>query len=850
VERFLRVLRSGESDTVLQWPSGQRSAALIHPLAMLAMLCAPPPRTGNLIVWCAPVKDFRTLYFPWRSSIAAVESKILVDRNELVKRNSYHLTRRAVNEPEASEEMCRLHETLGHLQNLRDRDERKPHLAHPTLAEMYPAFVAGDSELGGAFRETIGELFGRIQHGAGLDQLADYRGILSRPRLAPFALFGVAANADVGRALASPALSAESGRPPDVCVIDLGPAALNRLGHDWEEQVGHFVTAIRERFDRLPVMTVTQDVYAYGRVQRVLRATVGKERRAGRDDAGCRGSVILCRGSDPLASEAAIERLCPIRVQVHCVAGIGTEAMTCLSEAARKVRDPTVAGSLRHGMGSLRRALSLPCGLSAAYAIMSEEQSQDIAEDFLESRARASVLGPIHTGLASGAGGGERESLLAAESAVQRAFDTLENETPIGSLVQDLAEQLARKSSRSVLCFASEVECRLAERRLTGKGDGGRAIERHVRSGHMALVSAGQMEQRLASIEASRERRSWKRLVLVAPLLDQLSGVLTRSWLPEDLVIACERTFALRMDAVYRPLASEPNLIGEGFVGDRLAKVAMAARREAEARGVAPIELDLEPYAAVADAEDVIDLTGDSEEDGRELVVLRLESGRRLRARPGSVVIRYRHQAEINAFERAVARQIRQGETIVVPDRAFVEEARRILPVRVLAQNWVEVFHTSLEDALPQIPGATLSAKARHVLEQIQARGAKTMSQGAVLDWLRVEERRGTPREQLRPHAPGARREFDALMAVINVPETIAARIWAEGIQPLRIDRRRAGLRMAQAFVSVLVDQHAAASALDASVRERIGTLCAQALEYLDVVSECERRDDREAGVE
>ncbi len=45
-------------------------------------------------------------------------------------------------------------------------------------------------------------------------------------------------------------------------------------------------------------------------------------------------------------------------------------------------------------------------------------------------------------------------------------------------------------------------------------------------------------------------------------------------------------------------------------------------------------------------------------------------------------------------------------------------------------------------------------------------------------------------------------------MEVMNVPLPLAEAIWREGIEPLRIDCRRAGVRMAQAFISVLVDPH------------------------------------------
>jgi hypothetical protein len=73
-------------------------------------------------------------------------------------------------------------------------------------------------------------------------------------------------------------------------------------------------------------------------------------------------------------------------------------------------------------------------------------------------------------------------------------------------------------------------------------------------------------------------------------------------------------------------------------------------------------------------------------------------------------------------------------------------------------------------------------------------------------------------------------------MEVINMPSALADTVWREGIEPLRIDRRRAGARMAQAFVSVLVDPHGGPGNMPADVKEGIARLRRQAMEHLDGV--------------
>lgn len=172
---FLAAVVGGDSTAVLQWPFSQRDASVLHPLALLAALCSPPARTENRNTWCEAVPDFRTLYFPWRGGgTGATQRSILVDRRELLFHNGHHLMRQHVGGSEASEQLAWLHETYGHMTLLRLRDASKPHLAHPTLAELYPMFADDGAEVG-VFRQAVGELLGRVSYGAALKRLHDYR---------------------------------------------------------------------------------------------------------------------------------------------------------------------------------------------------------------------------------------------------------------------------------------------------------------------------------------------------------------------------------------------------------------------------------------------------------------------------------------------------------------------------------------------------------------------------------------------------------------------------------------------------------------------------------------------------
>lgn len=838
---FLTAVASGSSAAILQWPFGQRDVAALHPLGMLAAVCSPPVRSENGNAWCDPVPDFRTLYFPWRGGgTGAAQRSILVDRHELLARNSRHLTRRHVGLADISEQLARLHETYGHMTRLSLRDASKPHLAHPTLAEIYPVF-ADDGENTPVFRSSVGELLGRVRHGAALDQLRDYRPEICNPVLAPFALYGVSARSDLRKVLGHPAFAGEAGgREPDICLLDLGPPGLTRLGHGWEDVLERFLSQTLAHFPDLPVLAVTHDPYVHRRATKLIEA--------GRPTSDRPASSVLIRTTDDLLSpDPLVSGFSRTSVQVHSAGGLVAEALSALAEAARSASDPIIAGMLRRGMGQLRRAMALPCGLAVAYELLSEWEGQDVATAFLERRAAGTVLAPIQQAIDSGLPGAERSRIAEAGSAVARAFRSLDDDTPVGSLLRDLVRSMTRKSSRTLFAFGSPAELKLAEWRFSHDSELGEALRRRLQSGHVKLVPVEALDAELSEIEASRDKNSWKRLILVAPTNDRLARVLVRPWLPDELIIVCDQAFARRTAGSLRILAGHPDLNGEGRPGARLDAVAKAAQNEADARSISPVDLDLEARPVVLATCNVIDLT-DDDDDGREVVVLKLQSGRSLRTRPGSVIVRHRRDAEINPFERTTAREIVEGETIVVPDRSFVEEARRVLPIKVLAASRVLVYHTAVEAALPQLAGETLAAKARTLMQRMRPLGARQVSQAAVSDWLRVAEHKALPPDQLRPHAPQRRREFNAMMTALGL-EALAEKVWVEGIEQLRNDRRRAGLRMAQAFVSVLVDPHGAATGLDRAIRDNIVALRTSALDHLDVVVLREIRDTQEGQV-
>jgi hypothetical protein len=832
LEFYLTALRDRHSVSILQWPRGARDVSPLHPWAMLATLCGAPERTTQGFKWSPAVPDFRTLYFPWRGhGTGTAQRRTLLDRAELMKRNGLHLTRTQFKEPENSVQLAKLHITLGHLNHLKGRDLSKPHLAHPTLGELYPTFGAlGGDEAPPPFAAPVYELLGRVAHGAALHQLHDYRYALVHPETAPFAFFGICPRSNLKRALGHTVLT--SGRPPDICLLDLNPPGLSRLGPGWDRDVTAFLEMLASMHPETPVVAITQDVHVHRRISFLL----GKHGNAAAPDcaASANSRIVLRSSTDPYAVDPDFAQVLPVKFQFHSAGGKGATALQALGDAARNASDPAIAGLLRQMMGNVRRTMSLPSGLNSAHDALLETEGQAAAEAFLERRSAGTVLASLIRQIDQSQGA-ERQRLLDARTAVDRAFEEFEDDTPIASLLAETAAALSRKSSPSVIAFATEEERILGEHRIYQDSEQGAKVRDRIASGFLRVSTLRDLDDELTQIESGQTRNSWKRLVVVAPPRDQFALLLGRRWLPEEIIVLADRDFVDRIASTYGGLSTHPDLAGPERIGSRLACAAAAAKLEARARDVQEVDLQLEPSAPALSQEQVIDLTGD-DEDEQEVIEIALESGRTIRIRPRGLIIRYDRLADVNPFERATARDLSPGNTIVVPDQAFVQEARTVLPVRVLARVRVAMYHDAVESAVPRLPGSTVAAKARYIADKLRAAGARSIVDATPKDWLNAADHKTVAAERLRPHAPQYWREFRAFMELVGIPAELAEKIWREGIEPLRIDRRRAGARMAQAFVSVLVDPHGSVGALPSEVKEQVNRLRQNALDHLDGV--------------
>src|SRR3546814_8195055 len=108
--------------------------------------------------------------------------------------------------------------------------------------------------------------------------------------------------------------------------------------------------------------------------------------------------------------------------------------------------------------------------------------------------------------------------------------------------------------------------------------------------------------------------------------------------------------------------------------------MAAAAKKEAEARNVGSIDLELSARPPIDVPDTVIDMT-EGEVSDRDAVLITLESGRVLRAWRASSMIRHNRHAAINPYDRASAAQLKAGDAIVVRSEEHTSELQSLMRI-------------------------------------------------------------------------------------------------------------------------------------------------------------------------
>ena len=140
-------------------------------------------------------------------------------------------------------------------------------------------------------------------------------------------------------------------------------------------------------------------------------------------------------------------------------------------------------------------------------------------------------------------------------------------------MLAEIAGAMSRKSSPSVIAFASDYELLLGKRRICSDGDQGEQIKRNA--------------SRVVLFALRRCRRSTQSLLVLKAVAaatpgNALSSSLRRAtsspffsagrWLPEEIIVLADREFVDRLGVTYAALAFASGPSRDGRIGSRLAR--------------------------------------------------------------------------------------------------------------------------------------------------------------------------------------------------------------------------------------------------------------------------------------
>jgi len=818
VRSAVEIAGRGDAKVVMPWPLSKVSpSAIVSLLAIGAIGSAPREYVefqGAQIPIRGRADKVRAVVFPYARSTHAQARQVQVDRHELGQINFEHVARYLSSDSDAAKD---LHQVLARVRQLNGRasDGREyAEFAHPILDEVIPHGPAdGDrpSNSSALWRTRTKTDIGRQARSGEADD----------PAKAAYFMFTVRRDDRLGNEL-------RAIKPPlDLLILDLSRNGRNRIGWDWVRRAGEMVASMRETHPSAGILAVVDDPWSY----RAARFDVLASRRSGKNDKvfPAPGSVVYCptpgilqdvgQGAPPF--EGALS------ITVNGFYGDVDRNIEHLRELANRLSDmgdPAGAATTRNLMATVRRSASLPGSIAELSRFIERETSAAIADDRLATYRANTDINTLTdpTSLASQV---DVEKGVAAEA--RSVMRTLEQATPMATLIEDAMQPALRSSSRSVFVFRSDMIAEFAADRL---GRSHPKLVERIGSGVIRFGGARALDT-VADTPASA-RNQFKRAIVVAPTTSTILATLAEPWLPEQVVFLADAdtlAFAAR-DAAR--LADE---IRVDALAARLRTFAEKANSRVAEIGRHRVQLDAE--APSEDVEfptgSVVDLTGGGRGE-RRLVEIKLGNGQRIIARPSTGMVLRDDGAATTTFVERPASQLRRGDEVCVIGAGFIERARSLVNIRATAAEEIREYHNQVAKRFAAIPEDSTNGRLR-VLVARMGRPAVPIERARY--WIDLRDEIDKPLHEVVPHAPQDRDTFMRFTEALGIGQKLAESFWLWAVVAQRSHRMRAGNIFHDAFRGILTDPHAAL----ASNRDRsadIRALRAMAEEHVATVAD------------
>lgn len=793
--------RTRNCSFLLLWPGSLRSLTLAHAV-------------GTASLWHEGNKQgLRTMIYPAKANFLHALNHAHLDKSDLVKLALELLEGNQNANPKVTVSFREKDALWTSLNNIKASDEGR---VHPSLAEIIPHFFAdsGFEE----WRSCDGDMLRHVK--SSLKSVKDKRLLgslatqsLSDPNTAPDAIFAVswrATRQDIRMALGA----LVNARRPDVLLLDL-TRALRKKNPGWKANAVMFLECARKAWpvDTPPVVFVSDEPWVQSQLQRQLLKASAKrsEIHAWLSEADVPLYGEICTlGMDGLLECSVPEANEPSAKEIQ-VAITDTEAAEVVAQIEKLTSglvEEQWIEALEAASSYVETLAALPSSTKMLVAWLSEADvpmaiRQNYAWPVYRSRLEQILHDPTFQ---------KRAALKRIIDRGSALWENYANGTPLARKLADLIEEHTRGHEKCRVVFTRPTARRLAERYFEEydgypEGAGFEVLRDCVR-----FMVSRELDSELESalgdtlIFAGLDEESLRTLILSERISSPTYVLLTRrnaAYLKVTLR-AIDRTAGFeplrpRVQAILRQLPEFP----PGDEKNILSRADFVLPTFSFEQGLATTFAESDEH----------------DETAWELV---LDSGIAVRRNPASKLYLYdpsQSHTVTRGFRAVDVSTLEPGDHVFVMSfelRELTESALRAVGAPISNdkhfENDLRKYHDRVGDLVAQIPGATLTDKARSIqqtLEEALGNAVNMPADGTLRSWLDVERYRGRSFEDARPGAPRVEPHFRAFAKAIGLDAFEATYYWRMVIQPLRGVRRADGRRVSDAYSDLLLEPEA-----------------------------------------
>lgn len=771
------------ADRILQtWPSKPENAFIIAATSVLEGRLHGKLRHASVGLW------------PWRSSLTAAARSILVEPKELLD-----TARTAVNDLREGKDWIKpevaMEEYQLLLMRLQDLQPKAGFIVRrPTLLEITPVFTPSDEHLRTRGRRPIYEVvpdqfLNRIRNHTLIGKMADNAAQkvhrIGDPMVSPYAVFGLPTDTRTLNACLRFERFSRLGL--DVIIADLTRPARELMGRRWEKHLKTLLEALVYLGPARPgVVVVCDDAFVAHKANEIFKAKA-KDTKPPRRFPERRG--VLLPLPSLLSSAASMAKaplaLPSIKWEIDLKDGSLVDLRDKLLSLAQKLDEAGLddhSRAVKLGLQFVRRIVALPVGFTKARTIIEILYPGDDERDtVMRGRYfRDHALYPLNQSIADG--GVFTSDLKDAYDAILRKVDQWADTTPIALKLGSVLRAVQQPEDH-LLVFPSKSDCDIYQSEdawLTCRVPviEARALRFVLESGHR------------------------KHLILVQPDIETFRTLLLHPNTPPSVIVIGDASGARLLAGELRPLI---DLDGFATVRDRVKPLLDAiSKSEKDLGGEDP---DLE--VVVPKDYRTLDFTQEDESGSNysgTIVRIRTWGGYTINYRANAWVLRTTPN-EVRAFEKVHANKLAKNDAILVMSRPLMMLLREHFARMPKTLENLRQYHTAVASRVPDIPGKSISDKAREILRRIQLIEPKfeDHEHSNIKRWLNVQENT-VDNPAAMPFAPKTLRRYKLFMDALGIHKSLAEVYWNVGIRATRAYRIREGLHFHERAVDFVID--------------------------------------------